>query len=150
MQAALKESVIETLCDLPFGVVDGGFRVFAQIPMVRLRRGRFWITSRDAAGRSLPGILNLPLHLSLIFPRTAGLVRQLRGPHLRNPGPHSTPGSRLEWTFVFEDAEPMVRKVMLLQSIPTMGTITRRDESRHSACAIIPICRGARFYAVPG
>ena len=41
----------------PFGLVDGGFRVSAQIPMVRLRRGRFWITSRDAAGRSLPGIL---------------------------------------------------------------------------------------------
>ena len=54
---APKESVIETLRSLAQELAAGGFRVFASIPKVRLRRGGLWITSRDAAGRSLPGIL---------------------------------------------------------------------------------------------
>ena len=42
-----KESVIETLLRLALlGWSTEGFRAFTQIPMVRLRRGRFWITSR--------------------------------------------------------------------------------------------------------
>jgi len=37
---APKESVIETLCGLPDGLAGRGFRDFAMIPMVRLRRER--------------------------------------------------------------------------------------------------------------
>ena len=54
---APKESVIETLCSWPGGLAVGGFRVSTRIPRVRLRRGRPLDPTRDAAGRSLPGIL---------------------------------------------------------------------------------------------
>jgi hypothetical protein len=39
------------------GWLSEGFVFLPVFPGVRLRRGRPWIPSRDAAGRSLPGIL---------------------------------------------------------------------------------------------
>ena len=84
---APKESVIETLCGFPDGASCGGFRVSAEILLVRLRRGRPLDASRDAAGRLLPGI---PYCICLCScfchcasPVLPVLVRQLRGPHLR-------------------------------------------------------------------
>jgi hypothetical protein len=66
---APKESVIETLCGSPDGLAVGGFLVSTSIPKVRLRRGRPWIPSRDAAGRSLPGIL-----MAFVFAVVVGFV----------------------------------------------------------------------------
>src|SRR5271156_4642093 len=69
---APKESVIETLCGWPDGLADGGFRVSASIPMVRLPS---WETSGSRVATP-PGVFaRHPFRiglLSLRIPRAAG------------------------------------------------------------------------------
>ena len=85
---APKESVIETLCGLPDGLAGRGFRVFAKIPMVRLRRERLL----DHESRRRRAFFARPPYRlcfclcfcfgHLLSPALPVLVRQLRGPHL--------------------------------------------------------------------
>ena len=83
---APKESVIETLCGLPDGLAGRGFRVFASIPMVRLRRERLLdheSRRRRAFFARHPYRLCFCLcFCHLLSPGVLVLVRQLRGPHL--------------------------------------------------------------------
>ena len=83
---APKESVIETLCGLPDGLAGRGFRVSAEILLVRLRRGRLLdheSRRRRAFFARHPYRFCFCLcscHLPSSGP--PALVRQLRGPHL--------------------------------------------------------------------
>ena len=85
---APKESVIETLCGLPDGLAGRGFRVFAKIPMVRLRRERLLdheSRRRRAFFARHPYRFCFCFCLCFchwLFPSPLVLVRQLRGPHL--------------------------------------------------------------------
>ena len=80
---APKESVIETLCGLPDGLAGRGFRVFAKIPMVRLRRERL-LDHESRRRRAF--FARHPYRFGFCHcasPVPPILVRQLRGPHLR-------------------------------------------------------------------
>ena len=82
---APKESVIETLCSWPDGLAVGGFRVSAEIPMVRLRRGRL-LDHESRRRRAF--FARHPYRFCFCIchwpsPGPPVLVRQLRGPHLR-------------------------------------------------------------------
>src|ERR1035437_2696978 len=85
---APKESVIETLCGLPDGLAGRGFRVSAEILLVRLRRGRP-LDHESRRRRAL--FARHPYRFCLclcscfchwLSPGLLVLVLQLRGPHL--------------------------------------------------------------------
>jgi hypothetical protein len=61
--------VIETLCGVSDGQAVGGFLVSTKIPMVGFVVGGLWMPSRDAAGRSLPGIL-----IDFVFAVAVGFI----------------------------------------------------------------------------